>query len=62
MKVIKNNFKSMPVVATCAYCESEIKLESKEDVIPQGCRPNKEGKMSYCWYCPCCGNCNEIEI
>ena len=52
----------MPVVATCAYCESEIKLESKEDDIPQGCRPNKEGKMSYCWYCPCCGNCNEIEI
>jgi hypothetical protein len=55
MKVMKDNYKKFSVEVTCADCGSIIEIENIEEL-------EWLGDDIYCWYCPCCGNYNEVEF
>ena len=62
MKVIKDKYKKFSLEVACCRCCSDIKIECFDDLIATGCIPNQNGKHDYVWYCPCCNQCNEIDI
>ena len=60
MKVLENNFIVAPTKARCTYCQSHLLIESLDDLVPEGVRPDIEGYMTYGFQCPCCGGINEF--
>jgi len=54
MKIKKNNINHYPLAVVCAFCESEMEIESDADLLFA-----HDNHVRY--ICPCCKRMNELE-